>query len=1304
MSQLQVTGEAKVRDIQGPVVANSGVITALDGDASQYVRGDGTLADFPTSTGGGSSVSYYLNSSVSQGTIGGVAYRQLGKTPIAGDGTDIAISSNGYVASYITDANDPALLEVPAGNFNCEFYFSVNNNTGDPFVYAEVYKYDGTTFTLLGTSVGVPEYITEGTVINPYYFAVPVATSVLTVTDRISIRIYVNVDGRTVTLHTENNHLCQVVTTFSKGLISLNNLTRQNQFFATGTSGTDFGISSSVATHTFNLPVASASNTGKLSSTDWSTFNNKQNALTNPITGTGASGNVAYFDGTTSITAENSFNYDASNNRLGVNTTVPNATIGANANTDSGYSLLLKNDNANYNGIGFATSSTYGNVIGTEKLGTAPARNLTLLNQSGYISITEVGNLGVNILNPNTGLDIYNGTSAYLWLHTANSGITGTDGVRLALFSNNGANLRNFEGAMSITSEGDFQVITLGAENIRVNSADGKVGIGNPASVPEMLTVNGSIQQSGVLSALLKTNSSGKLIAAVAGTDYVVPSALSSYVPTSRELTINGTTYDLSANRSWTITADISGSGVDGRVAYWNGTNSITSEGGFIYDSSTNRLGVNTSVPNATIGANASTDSGYSLLLKNGDSNYNSIGFATDSTYGNMITADRLGSAPSRNLTLYNYAGYISITENGSLGVGILTPNNGIDIYNSTQTQLWLHNAASGITATDGVRLALFNNLSANLRNFDGALSLTAEGDFSIITIGTENFKVNSANGYVAIGGPATITSMLTVNGAITQSSVTSALLKTNASGTLVAAVAGTDYVTPSALSSYVPTSRTITINGTAFDLSADRSYSVGTVTSVGLSSATSGVTIGSSPITTSGTITLAIATASGSQQGLLSSTDWTTFNNKASTAALANYLPLSGGTLTGALNGTSASFSSTLAAGDATFTNVAPLVIIKSNTTGNVFLRFMQTVDTVATMFYQNSSSSLTIANNIGELRFSTGGVSSALVIANAGAATFSSSVTAAELNLTGNAAIQSTTTGGYLALYGNTGGMYLGAYNAGANQNYMRITSGGNVLIGATSNASGSPTFYVQNKNGAVANIGGWNFGGTSTADNANNNLLISGAYYNGSSLVATQSTATNYQQYNGEHIFYTNAGLTAGNAFSNTERMRITSGGNVLIGTSTNASSKLRVSAATDWSSEFVNNHAAGQQLFTLFTYGSTGLGSIQGNGSIVSYYSTSDYRLKEDLQDFDALSKISLIKVYDYKWKNTGQRMDGFMAHELQEVLPYAVSGQKDGKEMQNVDYSKLTPVNTKAIQELYQIIKELEARIKQLENK
>lgn len=876
---------------------------------------------------------------------------------------------------------------------------------------------------------------------------------------------------------------------------------------------------------------------------------------TNNITGSGASGQVTYFNGTNTITGENAFNYDASTNRLGVNTTVPNATIGANAGTDSGYSLLLKNDNANYNGIGFGTDSTYGNLIATEKLGTAPARNLTLLNQSGYISITEVGNLGVNILNPNTGLDIYNGTSSYLWLHTANSGITGTDGVRLALFSTNTANLRNFEGAMSITSEGDFSVITLGDENFRVNSSDG------------------SIYQAKVPNAMLKSVS-GVITAAVAGTDYVAPSALSAYVPyTGATTNVNLGTFDLTADvitgatgsfassgsgntfainhssgsgialnitkggngeglyinktsgsgnaatiigtlNATTIVKDggtssqylmadgsvttsagfITGSGVDGRVPYFNGTSSITSEAGFIYDASTNRLGVNTSVPNATIGADAALNSGYGLLIKTGASNYNGIGIAIDSTYGNTIETAKLGTASARNLTLLNQSGFVSLTESGAFGVGILTPNNGIDIYNSTQSQLWLHNAASGLTATDGVRLALFNNLSANLRNFDGGLSLTAEGDFSIITIGTENLKVNSANGFVAIGGPASITSMLTVNGAITQSSVTSALLKTNASGTLVAAVAGTDYVIPSGLSAYLPlaggtmtgqivlkeaTNSTDFSKGLRFpndpyggsgDVSGLRLYpssgenmvlelytgndgpsdAINFATGVGGTANNDSVTINGNRIWNAGNLT---------PQTQLNGTGFVKASGTTISYDNTSYLPLTGGTLTGALGGTSAAFSSGLSAtstsglfkegfrinasttggggsqpaytyytaagskrwssflnvgddtfnisnasnsevfaiqqsGDATIIGTAPILGIKSTTTGNIFLRMFQGVDVVSSMFYQNSTSALNISNNIGGIRCSTGAVSGAFVISNDGAAAFSSRI----------------------------------------------------------------------------------------------------------------------------------------------------------------------------------------------------------------------------------------------------------------------------------------------------------------------
>lgn len=68
--------------------------------------------------------------------------------------------------------------------------------------------------------------------------------------------------------------------TAGAGITSINALTDPAQFLVAGTAGTDFAITSSVATHTFDLPTASATNRGALSSTDWSTFNSKESALT----------------------------------------------------------------------------------------------------------------------------------------------------------------------------------------------------------------------------------------------------------------------------------------------------------------------------------------------------------------------------------------------------------------------------------------------------------------------------------------------------------------------------------------------------------------------------------------------------------------------------------------------------------------------------------------------------------------------------------------------------------------------------------------------------------------------------------------------------------------------------------------------------------------------------------------------------------------------------------------------------------------------------------------------------------------
>jgi hypothetical protein len=159
-------------------------------------------------------------------------------------------------------------------------YFSSLSAGGSPSFYVELYKLSAGTLTLLASNSATPEGITNGTAIDLYTTAVAVPSTVLLAADRLAIRVYVLHSSKTITLHTEDNHLCQVITTFSTGLTSLNGLTAQTQLLAVGTAGTDFAISSASATHTFNLPTASAANRGALSAADWTTFNGKQAAIT----------------------------------------------------------------------------------------------------------------------------------------------------------------------------------------------------------------------------------------------------------------------------------------------------------------------------------------------------------------------------------------------------------------------------------------------------------------------------------------------------------------------------------------------------------------------------------------------------------------------------------------------------------------------------------------------------------------------------------------------------------------------------------------------------------------------------------------------------------------------------------------------------------------------------------------------------------------------------------------------------------------------------------------------------------------
>jgi hypothetical protein len=102
----------------------------------------------------------------------------------------------------------------------------------------------------------------------------------------------------------------------------------------------------------------------------------------------------------------------------------------------------------------------------------------------------------------------------------------------------------------------------------------------------------------------------------------------------------------------------------------------------------------------------------------------------------------------------------------------------------------------------------------------------------------------------------------------------------------------------------------------------------------------------------------------------------------------------------------------------------------------------------------------------------------------------------------------------------------------------------------------------------------------------------------------------------------------------------------------------------------------------------------VGTISTSGSSTAYNTSSDYRLKEDIQPMTgALAKVSALKPVTYTWKTDGSDGQGFIAHELAEVVPDCVTGEKDAVDSdgnpvyQGIDVSFLVATLTAAIQEL-----------------
>jgi hypothetical protein len=172
---------------------------------------------------------------------------------------------------------------------------------------------------------------------------------------------------------------------------------------------------------------------------------------------------------------------------------------------------------------------------------------------------------------------------------------------------------------------------------------------------------------------------------------------------------------------------------------------------------------------------------------------------------------------------------------------------------------------------------------------------------------------------------------------------------------------------------------------------------------------------------------------------------------------------------------------------------------------------------------------------------------------------------------------------------------------------------------------------------------------------------------------------------------------------------ERMRIDSSGNLLVGTTSTATPTQGFVFDRSTDSLMRIGHTTGTvsgSNYVIFGFNAGVIGSISQSGTTAVLYNTSsDYRLKENIAPMTgALAKVAQLSPVTYNWKADGSAGQGFIAHELQAVVPDAVTGEKDGEEMQGVDYGKITPLLTAALQEAIAEIQSLKARIAVLEAK
>jgi hypothetical protein len=258
-------------------------------------------------------------------------------------------------------------------------------------------------------------------------------------------------------------------------------------------------------------------------------------------------------------------------------------------------------------------------------------------------------------------------------------------------------------------------------------------------------------------------------------------------------------------------------------------------------------------------------------------------------------------------------------------------------------------------------------------------------------------------------------------------------------------------------------------------------------------------------------------------------------------------------------------------------------------------------------------------------------------------------------------------------------TGGTIL-LYTAAAER--MRIDSSGNVGIGTT-----SPDALLT-----VNTIASFGDGAVGTPSIAHKGDLNTGLWFPAADTIAASTGGS--------------------------ERWRIDSGGQLLSKTAF-ASGAFALSVGVSGAYPVdrgisVANSAGSAIPFIAYTSSTTQAGYILTSGSTISFVQGSDYRLKEDIIDMDksaTLSKLMQVKPVNFDWKDgTKINQDGFIAHELQEIFPQVIHGEKDAVHEdgsinpQGINLAQLIPYLVASIQEQQKLITTLQEQVLELQTK